>query len=542
MTMNDPAQTGELSAAQLFRQHGAFVARFLYRLGVPSQAIDDAVQDVFLVVHQRGGYRPGPAKPTTYLALIASRAASAQRRQQRLRLARQGSTEPEEIQAQDGDPALRFEHRDDLCRLQDALSHLDQPLRDTLLLAEFEDETAPAIARAMGVPVGTVYWRLHEARKKFRRALAISDGTRERAAALRLPSRRHASSPASRGAKLAVVLGLPSWGEARALFQATRDASVTFDPARALQRHLGLTATLPAPVPALGAAASTSSWLARSGALKAVAWAGAASLGVLASIQLLQRTPGAGPLTNTERSARAAPAAVARAAGPAAASAEPGQRSPLSAEFAAAAAETANAHANPAQPAHASAPPNHASGRTRPTAAREPSRPSTHTVRDTTATAVDPGASRPLGAHDSAPREPTAAEALEATPPAAPPAREDPPAERSATTSAPRSPPASGAPFTADRDPLHEARALARADRLLATRPGEALAIVESLPRTSDQAYLAEERRYIEVIALYGLGRYAEANRAADQFLARYASSVFRGRVSAARKAAAATP
>jgi hypothetical protein len=46
VTMNGPRQAGELSAAELFREHAGFVARFLYRSGVPAQAIQDAVQDV----------------------------------------------------------------------------------------------------------------------------------------------------------------------------------------------------------------------------------------------------------------------------------------------------------------------------------------------------------------------------------------------------------------------------------------------------------------------------------------------------------------
>jgi len=168
--MNEPRAPRDQSAGELFRAHAAFVARFLHRLGVPAHAIDDTLQDVFLVVHQRGGYRPGPAKPTTYLAVIASRVASTERRQRRRHAARECNTPVEELQARDEDPALRVERRDELRRLQTTLSELDPALRDTLLLAGVQDETAPAIAHAMGVPVGTVYWRLHEARRQFPRA------------------------------------------------------------------------------------------------------------------------------------------------------------------------------------------------------------------------------------------------------------------------------------------------------------------------------------------------------------------------------------
>lgn len=160
----------ELSAGELFRDHATFVARFLHRLGVPAEAIDDATQDVFLLVHQRGGYRPGPAKPTTYLAVIASNLASNARRQRRRRAARECDAAIDELRADGDDPALRAEQHESLRRLRTALSQLEPALRETLLLADVEGETAPSIAHATGVPVGTVYWRLHEARKKLKRA------------------------------------------------------------------------------------------------------------------------------------------------------------------------------------------------------------------------------------------------------------------------------------------------------------------------------------------------------------------------------------
>jgi hypothetical protein len=93
-----------------------------------------------------------------------------------------------------------------------------------------------------------------------------------------------------------------------------------------------------------------------------------------------------------------------------------------------------------------------------------------------------------------------------------------------------------------DRGPLLEARALARAEGLLTTHPAQSLAILEELSRAARHEYLSEEREYIEIMALYGLGRRADADRTADHFLARYRSSVFRERLQAARTAAASRP
>ncbi|MBC8072980.1 MAG: hypothetical protein IAG13_31950, partial [Deltaproteobacteria bacterium] len=68
------------SATELFREHATFIARFVVRYGVDVADVDDVVQEVFLIAHAHGGYRPGPAKPTSWLAAIAVRVASSHRR------------------------------------------------------------------------------------------------------------------------------------------------------------------------------------------------------------------------------------------------------------------------------------------------------------------------------------------------------------------------------------------------------------------------------------------------------------------------------
>src|SRR5262249_30057430 len=69
-----------VGSEQLFREHAEFIAAFLHRLGVRGADVEDAVQEVFVVAHQKGGYRPGPAKPRSWLAAIALRIARSARR------------------------------------------------------------------------------------------------------------------------------------------------------------------------------------------------------------------------------------------------------------------------------------------------------------------------------------------------------------------------------------------------------------------------------------------------------------------------------
>ena len=78
-----PVPPPHLDAAKLFREHANFVANFVIRLGMRREEVDDIVQEVFLVAHRRGGFIPGVARPTTWLAEIALRVTSATRRRMR---------------------------------------------------------------------------------------------------------------------------------------------------------------------------------------------------------------------------------------------------------------------------------------------------------------------------------------------------------------------------------------------------------------------------------------------------------------------------
>jgi RNA polymerase sigma-70 factor (ECF subfamily) len=53
-----------------------------------------------------------------------------------------------------------------------ALAELAEPDRDVLLLFAWEQLSYEEVARALGIPVGTVRSRLHRARAKIRQALA----------------------------------------------------------------------------------------------------------------------------------------------------------------------------------------------------------------------------------------------------------------------------------------------------------------------------------------------------------------------------------
>jgi RNA polymerase sigma-70 factor (ECF subfamily) len=164
---------GHLSSADLFKQYAAFVASFLLRMGISRSDLDDVMQDVFLVAHKLGGYTPGPAKPTTYLANIALRAATTHRRKGQVRsFVRANDELVSDAAGEVQDPERAAETQRRLQMLQAVLEQLDEDKRAIFIMAEIHGETVVAIAAGLGIPVDTAYSRLRAARKLFQEAAA----------------------------------------------------------------------------------------------------------------------------------------------------------------------------------------------------------------------------------------------------------------------------------------------------------------------------------------------------------------------------------
>lgn len=182
--MNDgPHQ--RLDAGELFRRHAVFVARFLWRLGIRGPELDDLVQEVFVVAHRRGGFVPERAKPTTWLAEIAVRVASAHRRRNKRAHDEIELDSALELKSAEPDAAAVAEVKERLDRVQRALDVLDVHQRAVFVLFELEGESCEEIARGLGVPIGTVHSRLHAARKNFTRMharLSMLDEAQRRSA------------------------------------------------------------------------------------------------------------------------------------------------------------------------------------------------------------------------------------------------------------------------------------------------------------------------------------------------------------------------
>ena len=139
-------------------------------MGIRDADLDDLLQEVFLVAHRLGGYHPGPAKPTTFLATIAVKLVKTERRKRQVRSFVEANDDEVMAASGEGDPEQTATERQQLVALQRVLDMLDEEKRAVFVLAELEGETVVSIATSLGIPIDTAYSRLRAARLAFRRA------------------------------------------------------------------------------------------------------------------------------------------------------------------------------------------------------------------------------------------------------------------------------------------------------------------------------------------------------------------------------------
>jgi RNA polymerase sigma-70 factor (ECF subfamily) len=175
-----PAAGHEHAFADVYDLTAELVWRAVGRLGVPEPAVEDVVQEVFLVVHRRLAEFEGRSSVRTWVYGIAVHAARAHRRTMvRRPLAAQGAAgvEPETLRDDPRrEPDALLERAQATQLLGVLLDQLEPDLREVFVLAELEEMTAAEIGEVLGISPNTVSSRLRLARRDFDRAL-----TRERA-------------------------------------------------------------------------------------------------------------------------------------------------------------------------------------------------------------------------------------------------------------------------------------------------------------------------------------------------------------------------
>jgi RNA polymerase sigma-70 factor (ECF subfamily) len=159
--------TPELEA--IYDEYFDFVWRSLRRLGVPAGSLEDALQDVFLVVHRRRSDFEQRSSLKTWLFGICLRVASDYARRSR---GRPATTELLEVVDADSPDPLEQAARSEAVEFLDAqLWALDPDKRAVFILGELEGMSGPEIAEAVGANVNTVMSRLKAARAHFEAAV-----------------------------------------------------------------------------------------------------------------------------------------------------------------------------------------------------------------------------------------------------------------------------------------------------------------------------------------------------------------------------------
>jgi RNA polymerase sigma-70 factor, ECF subfamily len=166
------ARNGDRDACdELVQRHQAAVYRAAYAaLRTPEDA-EEVAQDAFVRAFAALGRYRGEASFKTWVLKIAWRRALTRRRRNVWLLRRESSVDLATLRDGTAGPeeqaACGALHR----HVRRLIAGLPRKLRDVLLLEQTGDYKYEEIATIVGVPLGTVKWRISEARRRLRAQL-----------------------------------------------------------------------------------------------------------------------------------------------------------------------------------------------------------------------------------------------------------------------------------------------------------------------------------------------------------------------------------
>jgi len=158
----------------IYKEYFDFVWSSARHLGATGDAIDDVVQDVFIVIHNKLATLQRPEALRSWIYGIVRRTVSDYRRSRRTRDAagaRLGA-EFKSTRPSQPSPLEMAERNSDLELLETVLAELDETKREVFVMVEVLEMTVPEVVQALEVPLNTAYSRLRLARQSFEDALA----------------------------------------------------------------------------------------------------------------------------------------------------------------------------------------------------------------------------------------------------------------------------------------------------------------------------------------------------------------------------------
>jgi RNA polymerase sigma-70 factor (ECF subfamily) len=158
----------------LYERHFGFTWRALRHLGVPGGALEDATQEVWMVVHRRLPEFEGRSAPCTWLFGIAMNVARNRRRG--LRRAPEMLELPEHVASARPDPEGQRAGHEAWRKIQSFLDTLDDQRRAVFVCSLLEQLSAAETAEATGLDVASVYHQVRRLRQAFKAFLASLEG------------------------------------------------------------------------------------------------------------------------------------------------------------------------------------------------------------------------------------------------------------------------------------------------------------------------------------------------------------------------------
>ncbi len=152
--------------------------RLAYAITRSESDARDATQDACVLAWREVGRLRDAAKFDPWLSQIAVNAARGLvRRTSRTRVRELSVEASQEVAGDRADPAVRAETDSmaDSDAIQRAFLRLDAGTRTLLILHYVEERPVAEIARLTGAPVGTVKWRLSNARRALEKALQVEE-------------------------------------------------------------------------------------------------------------------------------------------------------------------------------------------------------------------------------------------------------------------------------------------------------------------------------------------------------------------------------
>jgi RNA polymerase sigma-70 factor (ECF subfamily) len=155
---------------ELYDTHFGFVWRAAANRGVPEAAMDDVVQEVFLVVHRKLPEFEGRSTVRTWLWGIVRRVVADHLKKRGNQASGQDPLDAHVLQSHE-DPALQVEQRAAAALVDALLQKMTDAHREVFVLYELEQLTTREIAELTKTNDNTVQTRLKAARRTFQQAL-----------------------------------------------------------------------------------------------------------------------------------------------------------------------------------------------------------------------------------------------------------------------------------------------------------------------------------------------------------------------------------